>query len=75
MLSDRASRVVAEHGGAVSAAEAHVKERDKKRSGYYKHITDQVWGMAANYDLCLNSSKLGIDRCVELILGAAHMGG
>ena len=73
ILSDRASRVVAEHGIAASAAEAHVRERDKKRSGYYKHITDQVWGMAANYDLCLNSSKLGIDRCVELILGAACM--
>ena len=72
VLADRASRVVAEHGIAP-AAETHVKERDKKRSGYYKHITDQVWGMAANYDLCLNSSKLGIDRCVELILGAAHM--
>ena len=74
VLSDRASRVVAEHGVAVSAAEAHVKERDKKRSGYYKHITDQVWGMAANYDLCLNSSKLGIDRCVELILASLDKG-
>ena len=29
--------------------------------------------MAEYYDLYLNSSKLGIDRCVELILGAACM--
>ena len=55
------------------AARSHVKERDRKRSSYYRHITDQAWGMAANYDLCLNSSKLGIDRCVELILAATHM--
>ena len=30
--------------------------------------------MSSNYDLCLNSSKLGIDRCVELILAAAGAG-
>ena len=73
-LPDRANRVIAEHGVAVDAARSHVKERDRKRSSYYKHITDQVWGMAANYDLCLNSSKLGIDRCVELILASVDMG-
>ena len=73
-FTDRASRVVSEHGIDPSAAEGHVRERDKKRSSYYKHITDQLWGMAANYDLCLNSSKLGIDRCVELILASADMG-
>ncbi len=73
-LPDRANRVIAEHGVAVDAARSHVKERDRKRSSYYRHITDQAWGMAANYDLCLNSSKLGIDRCVDLILGAVDMG-
>ena len=74
VLSDRASRVITEHGIAPAAAEGHVKERDKKRSGYYKHITDQTWGMAANYDFCLNSNKLGIHCCVELILAAVDMG-
>ena len=69
-LPDRAVRVIEEHGITADTARSHVKGRDKKRSSYYKHITDQVWGMAANYDLCLNSSKLGIDRCVDLILGA-----
>ena len=51
-----------------------MKERDRKRSSYYRHITDQAWGMAANYDLCLNSSKLGIDRCVEFILASVDTG-
>lgn len=72
-LPDRANRVIMEHGIAAGAAKSHVKERDKKRSGYYRHITDQAWGLAANYDLCLNSSKLGIDRCVELILSAVSV--
>ena len=73
-LPDRAARVIEEHGIAAGVARNHVKDRDRKRSSYYKHITDQVWGMAANYDLCLNSSKLGIDRCVELILASVDMG-
>ena len=73
-LPDRAARVIEEHGIAADAARSHVKDRDRRRSSYYRHITDQVWGMAANYDLCLNSSKLGIDRCVELILASVDMG-
>ncbi len=42
--------------------------KNTKRSKYYRHITDQIWGAAENYDLCLNSSKLGIDGCVDLIM-------
>ena len=67
-LADRAARVVAEHEVDEKDAEKHVTDRDKKRSKYYRHITDQIWGAAENYDLCLNSSKLGIDGCVDLIM-------
>ena len=73
-LGDRVNRVIEEHGIAAGAAEGHVKDRDKKRAAYYKHITDKVWGLSSNYDLCLNSSRLGIDRCVELILAAVDVG-
>lgn len=67
-LDDRAKRVVEEHDVAEKDAKAHVLERDKKRSKYYRHITDKVWGLAENYDLCLNTSELGIERCVEIVL-------
>lgn len=67
-LEDRMARIVSEHGVAEKEAKEHVMERDKKRSKYYKHITDQVWGFAENYDICLNSSELGIEKCVEIIL-------
>lgn len=67
-LEDRMARIVSEHGVAEKEAKSHVLERDKKRAKYYKHITDQVWGFAENYDLCLNSSELGIEKCVEIIL-------
>ena len=71
-LSDRVKRVIEEHGINASEAEHHVRERDKKRAKYYRHITDQVWGMAENYDLCLNSSKLGIELCVGMIIKAVR---
>ena len=34
----------------------------------YKYYTDQVWGLAQNYHLCLNSGEIGIDKCTELIV-------
>lgn len=67
-LEDRKQRVVNEHNIAVKNAEKHILERDKKRAKYYRHITDQTWGLAENYDLCLNSSAFDIDKCVEIIL-------
>lgn len=67
-LENRADRVTKEHDVDSQDAEKHVLERDKKRAKYYRHITDQVWNHAENYDLCLNSSELGIDKCVEIIL-------
>ncbi len=44
-----------------------LKKKDKARYNHYKYYTDQEWGMASNYDLCLNSGLLGIDGCVKTI--------
>lgn len=44
-----------------------MKETDKKRSINYAYYTDQIWGNSRNYALCLNSSILGYDKCVQLI--------
>ena len=44
-----------------------IRKTDKKRSNYYEYRTNQRWGEASHYDLCINVSKFGIDNCVELI--------
>ena len=67
-LEDRKQRVITEHGIAAADAEGHIQERDRKRSQHYKHFTDRTWGMAANYHLCLDSSRLGIETCVAIII-------
>ena len=44
-----------------------LEKSDKKRESYYNYFTYKQWGAAASYDLCLNSSLLGIDGCVKVI--------
>lgn len=48
-------------------APAVLKKKDKARANHYKYYTDQEWGMASNYDLCLNSGLIGIECCVKAI--------
>lgn len=45
----------------------HVVSTDKKRARYYHHYTGLKWGEKENYDLCINTSKTGIDGAVEAI--------
>ena len=40
---------------------------DKSRANYYNYYSSKKWGRADSYDLCINSSSLGIDGTVDLI--------
>ena len=44
-----------------------IREVDKDRSSYYKYYTDQIWGEAGNFDLCINSGRLGVEGSVKVI--------
>lgn len=44
-----------------------LEKSDAKREKYYNYFTYKKWGAASSYDLCLNSSLLGIDGCVKVI--------
>ena len=47
--------------------EKYIAKTDKYRAEYYKYYTGHDWYDARNYDLCLDSSKLGFDGCIEEI--------
>lgn len=64
----RADRIVRLYGESEKSPAARLQEKDKRRMVNYSHYTGQTWGMARNYDLCLDSSRLGIENCVEIIL-------
>ncbi|MBQ9777452.1 MAG: cytidylate kinase-like family protein [Clostridia bacterium] len=44
-----------------------IERIDRARSTYYRYYTGAEWDNARHYDLCLNTSELGFERCVELI--------
>ncbi len=48
--------------------ERFIAKTDKERADYYKYYTGREWTDARNYDLCLDSSKLGFERCVDEII-------
>ena len=54
----------------VSGQEAvkMMADTDKRRLANYNFYTEQKWGKASNYTLCLNSSELGYDRCEAIIM-------
>ncbi|WP_321173065.1 cytidylate kinase-like family protein [Caproicibacter fermentans] len=49
------------------AAEKDVKTTDRYRAEYYKFYTGKDWNDPVNYDLCLNSSRIGRDKCAAVI--------
>lgn len=50
-----------------SQAVRKIREKDMKRRRYHNSFCDRKWGDSRNYDISLNSSKLGIDGTVELL--------
>lgn len=66
----RADRIVRRYGESEKSPKSRLQEKDKRRRINYQHYTGRTWGVSQNYDLCLNSSKLGEEMCVNLITEA-----
>ena len=49
-------------------AEKLMRRKDRTRETYYNYYTFGSWGKASNYNLCVDSSILGIDGTAELII-------
>ena len=47
--------------------EQRLRDKDKRRAAYHRFYTNMKWGHAQNYHICLDSGKLGIDSCVEIL--------
>lgn len=44
-----------------------IDRTDRQRSDYYNFYTNRRWGMASSYDICINTSSVGIEGAVGLI--------
>lgn len=63
----RARRIVEVYGEREQSPEARIREKDKRRAAWHRFYTDEKWGDADNYQVCLDSGALGIDRCAEIL--------
>ncbi len=67
-------RMVIERGAySGKDVEKYIQKTDKYRADYYHYYTGQNWKDATNYDLCLNSERLGFEGCVEAIKSYARI--
>ena len=66
----RAERIVRLYGESEKSPATRLQEKDKRRKVNYQHYTGRTWGMSQNYDICLCSSTLGIEKCAEIIVDA-----
>ncbi|MDE6623222.1 MAG: cytidylate kinase-like family protein [Alistipes sp.] len=66
--ADRIERLCRAHGIAPAEAESRMERTDRCRADYYNYYSSRTWGEAATYDLCVNSSVLGVERTAELVL-------
>jgi len=69
-LESRIARVKEEYSELSEDIRTYVLKQDKKRITYYNYFTQNKWGFADNYHLCVNSS-LGIDVAANIIFEAA----
>ena len=66
---DRVKRIIAHEDISVEKARELMANIDKKRAAFYNYYSNKTWGAAYGYDVCINSSVLGIDGTVALLKG------
>lgn len=66
-MKTRAERIVNVYGEREQSPQERLRDKDKRRAAYYRFYTNLKWGHAQNYHLCLDSGKLGIETCAEIL--------
>ena len=64
----RAQRIAQKFGVTSDTASREMEKMDRERANYCRHYTGRNWKDAANYDLTINSSSLGIEESANLII-------
>ena len=63
-------RIMKKYEVSEQKAREMIQKKDKQRQSYYNYYSSKKWGRADSYDLCINSSKYGIEGSVKLIIQA-----
>lgn len=68
-LPEKVERICRLYHVSEQEAVRMMTDIDKRRMTNYNFYTEQKWGKASNYTVCLNSSRIGYERCEEIIVG------
>ena len=74
-IEERAKRVAERENMDREKALEHIARMEKEREAYYNTFTFGNWGMASTYDLCVDTSLLGVEGTADLILEFAKKTG
>ena len=66
-LKDRISRTMERSQVDEEAAVKMISKKESTRSSYYNYYTGKKWGAAESYDLCVNTSILGLDETATFL--------
>lgn len=72
-MENRIERVAERMNLSKEKAKEKILKQDRKRETYYNYFTFGHWGTASNYDLCIDSSILGVKQTAEFIVEYAKM--
>ena len=67
-MEDRISWISKRKDLTENKARDLIQKTDKQRASYYNYYTCKKWGDSRSYDLCLNTSKISKEACVDMIL-------
>ena len=74
-LPVRVNRICERHNISPRNAESLILQKDKAREEYYNYFTFGNWGVASTYDLCIDSSRRGIEGTADFIIDYAKKAG
>ena len=66
-MDKKIERVMKYHDMTEKKAIKFIESQSKKRKAYHNYFCETKWGDSRNYEVCINSSKLGIDATVDLL--------
>lgn len=66
-MKDKINRATKYYGMNEETAEKEISRIDKLRANHYKYYTGNTWKDFTNYDICINSDALGIEKSADFI--------
>lgn len=66
-MGQKIKHVAGKYNLSEEKAVAKIKRHDKRRKRYHNHFSDFQWGDSRHYDICINSSLLGIEKTTEIL--------